>query len=270
MGTVVMGVVNVTPDSFSDGGMWFAPDAAIAHGVDLLEQGADLLDVGGESTRPGAERVSEEEELGRVIPVIRELSRSGARVSVDTMRASVAARALEEGASIINDVSGGLADPDMARVVAAAGVPFVVMHWRGHSHTMQDRALYGDVVAEVCRELTGRITDLCARGVGRDQLIIDPGFGFAKLPEHNWSLLAHLDALQSLGQPVLIGTSRKAFLGRLGVPQGGEARPPAQRDAATAATTVVAALARVWGVRVHDVSSSVDALRVVTAMGGAQ
>ncbi len=270
MGTVVMGVVNVTPDSFSDGGMWFAPDAAIAHGVELLEQGADILDVGGESTRPGAERASEQEELRRVIPVIRELSRSGARVSVDTMRASVAAQALEEGASIVNDVSGGLADPDMARVVAAAGVPFVVMHWRGHSHTMQDRASYGDVVAEVCRELTARITDLCARGVGPEQLIVDPGFGFAKLPEHNWSLLAHLDALQSLGQPVLIGTSRKAFLGRLGVPEGAAPRPPAQRDAATAATTVVAALARVWGVRVHDVSSSVDALRVVTAMGGAR
>jgi len=185
------------------------------------------------------------------------------------MRASVAARALDAGASIVNDVSGGLADPGMARAVAAAGVPFVVMHWRGHSHTMQDRASYGDVVAEVCRELTGRMTDLCAQGVGRDQLILDPGFGFAKLPEHNWTLLAHLDAIVSLGQPVLIGTSRKTFLGRLGVPEGGEPRPPAQRDAATAATTVVAGLARVWGVRVHDVSSTVDALRVVTAMGGA-
>ena len=264
-----MGVVNVTPDSFSDGGMWFEPDAAVAHGLVLLEQGADILDVGGESTRPGAGRVDEQEEMRRVIPVIRELSHSGARVSVDTMRASVAAQALEAGASIVNDVSGGLADPDMARVVAAARVPFVVMHWRGHSHTMQDRATYGDVVAEVCRELTGRITDLCARGVGREQLILDPGFGFAKMPQHNWSLLAHLDAVQSLGQPVLIGTSRKAFLGRLGVPEGGEPRPPAQRDAATAATTVVAGLAGVWGVRVHEVSSSVDALRVVTALGGA-
>jgi dihydropteroate synthase len=266
MSTLVMGVVNVTPDSFSDGGMWFAPEAAIAHGVDLLEQGADILDVGGESTRPGAGRVSEQEELRRVIPVIRELSVSGARVSVDTMRATVATQALQAGASIVNDVSGGLADPGMAHVVAVARVPFVVMHWRGHSHTMQDRASYGDVVAEVCRELTGRITDLCAHGVGRDQLIVDPGFGFAKLPEHNWSLLAHLDAIQALGQPVLIGTSRKAFLGRLGVPEGADARPPAQRDAATAATTVVAALAQVWGVRVHDVSSSVDALRVVTAV----
>jgi dihydropteroate synthase len=268
--TLVMGVVNVTPDSFSDGGMWFTPDAAVAHGVELMEQGADLLDVGGESTRPGAERVSEEEELRRVIPVIRELARGGARVSVDTMRASVAAQALEVGASIVNDVSGGLADASMARVVADAGVPFVVMHWRGHSQTMQDHASYQDVVAEVCRELTDRMDDLCAQGVARDQLILDPGFGFAKLAEHNWSLLAHLDAVQSLGQPVLVGASRKTFLGRLGVPADGAARPPLQRDAATAATTVIAGLAGVWGVRVHDVSSSVDALRVVAAMEAAR
>ena len=265
--TLVMGVVNVTPDSFSDGGMWFTPDAAVAHGVELMEQGADLLDVGGESTRPGAERVSEEEELRRVIPVIRELARGGARVSVDTMRASVAAQALEVGASIVNDVSGGLADASMARVVADAGVPFVVMHWRGHSQTMQDHASYQDVVAEVCRELTDRMDDLCAQGVARDQLILDPGFGFAKLAEHNWSLLAHLDAVQSLGQPVLVGASRKTFLG---VAADGVARPPLQRDAATAATTVIAGLAGVWGVRVHDVSSSVDALRVVAAMEAAR
>ncbi len=268
--TLVMGVVNVTPDSFSDGGMWFTPDAAVAHGVELMEQGADLLDVGGESTRPGAERVSEEEELRRVIPVIRELARGGARVSVDTMRASVAAQALEVGASIVNDVSGGLADASMARVVADAGVPFVVMHWRGHSQTMQDHASYQDVVAEVCRELTDRMDDLCAQGVARDQLILDPGFGFAKLAEHNWSLLAHLDAVQSLGQPVLVGASRKTFLGRLGVPADGGVRPPLHRDAATAATTVIAGLAGVWGVRVHDVSSSVDALRVVAAMEAAR
>jgi dihydropteroate synthase len=265
-----MGVANVTPDSFSDGGMWFTPEAGVAHGLELLEQGADILDVGGESTRPGAERVSEEEELRRVIPVIRELARGGARVSVDTMRASVAAQALEVGASIVNDVSGGLADASMARVVADAGVPFVVMHWRGHSQTMQDHASYQDVVAEVCRELTDRMDDLCAQGVARDQLILDPGFGFAKLAEHNWSLLAHLDAVQSLGQPVLVGASRKTFLGRLGVPADGAARPPLQRDAATAATTVIAGLAGVWGVRVHDVSSSVDALRVVAAMEAAR
>jgi dihydropteroate synthase len=270
MSTLVMGVVNVTPDSFSDGGQWTSPGAAVAHGLDLLEQGADILDVGGESTRPGADRPVEEEELSRVIPVIRELSRSGARVSVDTMRGSVARQALEAGASIVNDVSGGLADPDMARVVAAAGVPFVVMHWRGHSDVMQDRASYDDVVGDVCRELSERVADLCARGVGAGQLILDPGFGFAKLPGHNWSLLAHLDAVQSLGFPVLAGTSRKAFLGRLGVPQDGVPRPPSERDVATAATTVISGLAGVWGVRVHDVASSVEALRVVAAVEAAR
>jgi dihydropteroate synthase len=270
MNTVVMGVVNVTPDSFSDGGRWFPPGAAVAHGLDLLEQGADILDVGGESTRPGADRPIEEEELHRIIPVIRELSRCGARVSVDTMRGSVAGQALEAGASIVNDVSGGLADPDMARVVAEAGVPFVVMHWRGHSDLMQDRATYHDVVDDVCRELSERVAELSARGVSRDQLILDPGFGFAKLPEHNWSLLAHLDAVQSLGFPVLVGTSRKTFLGALGAPEGGPPRPPAEREVATAATTVIAGLAGVWGVRVHDVASSVDALRVVAAMEAAR
>jgi dihydropteroate synthase len=270
MSTLVMGVVNVTPDSFSDGGLWFSPGAAVAHGLDLLEQGADILDVGGESTRPGAQRPSEEEELRRIIPVIRELSECGARVSVDTMRGSVAAQAVEAGACIVNDVSGGLADPDMARVVAAAQVPFVVMHWRGHSDRMQDRASYGDVVADVCRALSERVADLCARGVGSDQLILDPGFGFAKLPEHNWSLLAHLGAMQSLGFPVLVGTSRKTFLGAVGVPEGGAPRPPTQRDVPTAATTVIAGLAGVWGVRVHDVASSIDALRVVAAVEAAR
>jgi len=270
MTTLVMGVVNVTPDSFSDGGRWFSSRGAVAHGLDLLSQGADILDVGGESTRPGAQRPSEEEELRRIIPVIRELSHGGAQVSVDTMRATVASQALDAGASMVNDVSGGLADPDMARVVGAAGVPFVVMHWRGHSDTMQDRASYGEVVADVCRELGERVADLCARGVGADQLIVDPGFGFAKLPWHNWSLLAHLDAVRSLGFPVLVGTSRKGFLGRLGVPDDGAPRPPAERDVATAATTVIAGLAGVWGVRVHDVASSVGALTVVAAVEAAR
>lgn len=270
MATLVMGVVNVTPDSFSDGGQWFSTSAAVAHGMDLWEQGADLLDVGGESTRPGADRPDEEEELHRVIPVIRELSRCGARVSVDTMRAAVAARALDAGACMVNDVSGGLADPEMARVVGATGVSFVVMHWRGHSDTMQDRASYDEVVGDVCRELADRVADLGARGVASDQLILDPGFGFAKLPRHNWALLAHLDAVQSLGFPVLVGTSRKGFLGTLGVPEGGPPRPPAQREVATAATTVIAGLAGVWGVRVHDVASSVGALQVVAAVEAAR
>jgi dihydropteroate synthase len=270
MTTLVMGVVNVTPDSFSDGGRWFTPDAAVAHGLDLLEQGADILDVGGESTRPGAQRPSRDEELHRVIPVIRELARQGARVSVDTMRASVAQQALDAGAAVVNDVSGGLADGQMAGVVAAAGVPFVAMHWRGQSDTMQEHVSYDDVVADVCRALADRVSDLCAQGVGRDQLILDPGFGFAKLPGHNWSLLAHLDAVAALGFPVLVGTSRKSFLGTLGVAEGEPPLPPADRDLRTAATTVIAGLAGVWGVRVHDVASSVDALRVVAAVEGAR
>lgn len=270
MHTLVMGIVNVTPDSFSDGGMWFTPGAAVAHGLDLLEHGADILDVGGESTRPGAVRPDEEEELHRVIPVIRELSRRGARVSVDTMRAAVAEQAVQAGAALVNDVSGGLADPEMARVVAAAGVPFVVMHWRGHSDVMNDLTSYDEVVADVCAALSDRVSDLCSQGVRRDQLILDPGFGFAKRPGHNWSLLAHLDALQSLGFPLLVGTSRKSFLGTLGLPESAAPRPAGGRDVATAATTVIAGLAGVWAVRVHDVAANLDALRVVAAIEAAR
>ena len=263
---VVMGVVNVTPDSFSDGGEWFEPSAAIAHGRELLQQGADVLDVGGESTRPGAQRPSVEEELRRVLPVIEALSADGAVVSVDTMRATVAARALEAGAAIVNDVSGGLADESMAAVVAEAGAPFVVMHWRGHSADMQSRAVYDDVVADVCAELSARASDLVAAGVAADRLVLDPGFGFAKLAHHNWTLLRHLDRVVDLGHPVLVGTSRKTFLGRLGVPEGGAPRPPAERDAATAATSVHAARLGAWGVRVHHVPTTLDALRATSAI----
>jgi len=263
--TLVMGVVNVTPDSFSDGGLWFEPGAAVEHGLELLDQGADLLDVGGESTRPGAQRPDEAEELRRVIPVVRDLAAQGARVSVDTMRASVAGAALEAGASIVNDVSGGLADPEMPAVLAGTDVPFIAMHWRGHSAQMQQRAQYDDVVAEVCAELGERVEQLLARGLRREQLVLDPGFGFAKLANHNWTLLAHLEQVIALGLPVLVGTSRKTFLGRLGVPEGGDPRPPLERDAATCATTVLAAQAGAWAVRVHDVASSVAAVQVVAA-----
>jgi len=266
---LVMGVVNVTPDSFSDGGQWFEPEAAIAHGRELVEQGADILDVGGESTRPGAERPSVEEELRRVLPVVGELARLGATVSIDTMRAEVAARAVEAGAAVINDVSGGLADPEMAAVAASAGVPFIAMHWRGHSRDMQDKAVYADVAAEVCAELSARVEELQSRGLKRENLVLDPGFGFAKLASHNWSLLRHLDQVVALGHPVLVGTSRKTFLGRLGVPEGGRPRPPLDRDAATAATSLYAARAGVWCVRVHDVSSTLDALRVAAAVSEA-
>jgi len=266
----VMGVVNVTPDSFSDGGQWFEPEAAVTHGRELLAQGADLLDVGGESTRPGADRPPVEEELRRVLPVIEALAAEGATVSVDTMRAEVAVRAIEAGARIVNDVSGGLADPAMATVAAESGLPFIVMHWRGHSRDMQDRAVYSDVAAEVCAELEERVEHLLAAGVARENLVLDPGFGFAKLAAHNWSLLRHLEQVVGLGYPVLVGTSRKAFLGRLGLPEGSDPRPPGERDAATAATSVYAALAGVWAVRVHHVPPTLDALRVAAAVTGAR
>jgi dihydropteroate synthase len=263
---LVMGVVNVTPDSFSDGGEWFEPDAGIRHGLDLLAEGADLLDVGGESTRPGAERPGVVEELRRVMPVVRGLVDAGALVSIDTMHAEVAQAALEAGAVVVNDVSGGLADPGMAAVVAAAGVPFVAMHWRGHSDHMDDLAQYGDVVTDVCAELLDRVDALVEHGVDVEQIVLDPGFGFAKTGAHNLQLLARLDELVALGRPLLVGTSRKRFLGTVLTDDEGRARPPLGRDDATAATSTLAALAGAWCVRVHTVRATVDAVRVVAAM----
>jgi dihydropteroate synthase len=268
--TLVMGVVNVTPDSFSDGGLSFAADTAVAHGRALLEQGADLVDVGGESTRPGAARPPVEEELRRVLPVVRSLAADGAVVSVDTMRAEVAARALEAGARLVNDVSGGLADPGMLPLMARAGVPYVLMHWRGHSAGMQANAVYGDVVDEVLGEVRLRIDAALEAGVPPGSLIVDPGLGFAKTPEHNWELLARLGEVRALGRPVLLGASRKAFLGRLLADRTtGEPRPARERDAATAAVSVLAAAQGVWCLRVHDVVSTLDAVRV-TARWGAE
>jgi dihydropteroate synthase len=261
---VIVGVVNVTPDSFSDGGQWFEPAAAIAHGRSLLAEGADIVDVGGESTRPGAQRPPVAEEMRRVLPVVEALAVDGAVVSIDTMRADVAAAALHCGAALVNDVSGGLADPDLVSVVADAGCPYVAMHWRGHSTDMQARAVYDDVVADVCAELAQRRDALLEAGIAADRLVLDPGLGFAKVATHNWTLLAHLDALVALGQPILVGASRKTFLGRIGVPEGASPRPPLDRDAATAATSVLCALAGVWGVRVHDVAGTRDALAVVS------
>jgi dihydropteroate synthase len=262
----VMGVVNVTPDSFSDGGLWLDPRAAVAHGLDLVARGADLVDVGGESTRPGSRRVPEDEELRRVLPVVRELAAAGVVVSVDTMRARVAREALAAGARLVNDVSGGLADPAMARVVAESGAPFVVMHWRGQSADMERLAVYDDVVADVVAELTARMEALLAAGVKEEQLILDPGLGFAKTSEHNWALLGGLDALTALGRPVLVAASRKRFLGTLlANPESGELRPARQRDHATAAVSVLSARAGAWAVRVHDVAGTADAVRVVAA-----
>jgi dihydropteroate synthase len=258
-----MGVVNVTPDSFSDGGQWFDTDAAIDHGHGLIASGADIVDVGGESTRPGARRVDADEELRRVLPVVGKLAASGVVVSIDTMHAEVARRAVDAGAVLVNDVSGGLADPAMAPFIAASGVPFVVMHWRGHSVDMQLRTHYDDVVADVRRELEQRLDAMVDVGVDIEQIILDPGIGFAKSPDadHNWALLRHLDTLMKLGRPVLIGASRKAFLGRL-LAVGDEPRPPAERDHASSAITALAAAAGAWGVRVHDVVADVDAVRV--------
>jgi dihydropteroate synthase len=262
---VVMGVLNVTPDSFSDGGRWADLDAAVAHGLALARDGADLVDVGGESTRPGAERVDPEEETRRVVPAIRALTAGGVAVSVDTTRAAVAEAALDAGARIVNDVSGGLADPAMAKVVAAAGVPWVLMHWRGHSRDMQTLARYGDVVADVRRELVRQVDVAVAAGVGPDNIVLDPGLGFAKTAEHNWTLLARLDELTALGFPVLVGASRKAFLGRLLAGPDGTPAPVEARENATVATSVLAAVMGAWGVRVHEVTPSRDALKVVAA-----
>lgn len=262
---LVMGVVNVTPDSFSDGGEWFDPAAAIAHGRELLAHGADIVDVGGESTRPGAQRPDVAEELRRVLPVVTALVDEGAVVSIDTMRAEVAQAALARGAAYVNDVSGGLADPDMPALVARAGVPIIAMHWRGHSARMQDRAVYDDVVAEVCAELMARVRALTAAGIDPGSIVLDPGIGFAKTAEHNWGLLRGLDRLLELGHRVLLGTSRKAFLGRVGRAPGAE-RAPMARDTATAVTTAYAASRGVWAVRVHDVIGTVDALDVAAEL----
>ncbi len=266
----VMGVINVTPDSFSDGGRFFDTTAAVKHGLDLVAEGADLVDVGGESTRPGATRVDEAEELKRVVPVVRGLASEGVTISVDTMRASVAEKALAAGATLVNDVSGGLADPAMIPVVADAGAPFVVMHWRGFLEGRNVKGVYDDVVAEVVNELHARVEAVLAGGIAPDRIVVDPGLGFSKDAGHDLTLLAHLDRLLALGHPLLVAASRKRFLGRvLAGPEG--APPPArERDAATAAVSALAAHAGAWAVRVHEVRATADAVRVARAIEGAR
>jgi dihydropteroate synthase len=273
--TLVMGVVNVTPDSFSDGGAWLDPEAAVARGEALAASGADIVDVGGESTRPGAQRIPAEEELRRVMPVIMGLVRAGICVSIDTMRGEVADQALRAGARMVNDVSGGLADPDMTRVVAAAGVPYVVNHWRGHSADMYGKAVYDDVVADVRAELSLRVHDVIADGVDPSQIIVDPGLGFAKHAPHNWALIASLPDIMALGGPgspfpLLFAASRKRFIGRLLAGPDGEPRPFAESDDATVALTALAAAAGAWCVRVHEVPANADAVRVVARVQEAQ
>jgi len=259
--TLIMGILNVTPDSFSDGGRWEDRDAAVARGLDLVAAGADIVDVGGESTRPGAGAVEPDEEQRRVLPVVRALAAEGVRVSIDTRHAATAAAAVAAGAAIINDVSGGVHDPAMPAVVAATAVPTIVMHSRGESDAA---AVYADVVAEVRDELAQRIELLIDAGADPAQLVVDPGLGFAKEAEHNWALLRGLPQLAGLGHPVLVGASRKRFLGQL-LPYGA---PVEERDLPTAVVSALAARAGAWGVRVHDVASTRTALEAVRAWRG--
>jgi dihydropteroate synthase len=261
-----MGVVNVTDDSFSDGGRYLDPDRAVEHGLRLAAEGAAIIDVGGESTRPGAVRIDPQVETARVVPVIKQLAAQGITVSIDTIHAGVAQAALESGARIVNDVSGGRADPAMAPLLAQAGVPWILMHWRSvsaeHPHRVPH---YRDVVAEVRAELLASVDHAVAAGVDAAKLIIDPGLGFAKTAQHNWALLHALPQFVATGIPVLVGASRKRFLGALLADADGALRPPDGRETATAVISALAALHGVWGVRVHDVRASVDALKVVEA-----
>ena len=265
--TAVMGVLNVTPDSFSDGGRWLNSGTAIAHGMEMYSQGADIVDVGGESTRPGAERVSASDELRRVQPVVTALVAAGVPVSIDTMRAEVAEVCVSAGACMVNDVSSGLADPQMLPYLSTVAVPVVLMHWRGQSSHMDTLADYSDVVVDVVAELHARVEAATACGIAPERIVIDPGLGFAKTTTHNWQLLQHLASLLASGLPLLIGASRKRFLGEL-LAVGGEPRSMNKRDDATTAITALMAMQDVWGVRVHEPRSSRDAVEVVAAMRG--
>jgi len=261
-----MGVLNVTDDSFSDGGRYLEVDDAVAHGLAMAAEGAGIVDVGGESTGPGAARIDFRVETSRVVPVVKELAAQGITVSIDTMHADVARAALQSGARIVNDVSGGRADPAMAPLLAEAGVPWVLMHWRSVSSEQPHQApRFRDVVAEVRAELLASVDDAVAAGVDPDKLVIDPGLGFAKTGQDNWALLHALPQLVATGVPVLLGASRKRFLGRLLAGPDGSPRPPDGRETATAVISALAALYGAWGVRVHDVRASVDALKVVEA-----
>jgi dihydropteroate synthase len=246
---LVMGILNVTPDSFADGGLNFDTQIAITRGFEMIDEGVDIIDVGGESTRPGADRVSEEEEQARVLPVICALAESKVDISIDTMRASTARLAVEAGASIVNDVSGGAADPDMFATVAELGCKYTLMHWRGHSKDMNTKAVYGDVVADVIAEVTMQLDKALAAGIKRENIILDPGIGFAKDPEHNWEILNRIEEFVVLGYPVLIGHSRKRFL-------GGDS--PDDREEATVSVTQSLVGKGIWGVRVHGVKANVE------------
>jgi dihydropteroate synthase len=250
---LVMGILNVTPDSFADGGRHNDFDAAVARGLEMIAEGVDIIDIGGESTRPGADRVSEADEIARTIPVITELAKHGVKISIDTMRASTAAAAIKAGASIINDVSGGLADPLMLETAAGLKVPYIAMHWRGQSKDMNSKAIYGDVVSDVISELQERVDAALDAGISRDNLIIDPGLGFAKDADHNWAIIDAIDQFVALGYPVLVGASRKRFLG---------GASPDEREQATIELTKRLAPTGVWAVRVHSVKPHKEVLSV--------
>ncbi|HEX4444465.1 MAG TPA: dihydropteroate synthase [Galbitalea sp.] len=258
---VIVGVLNVTPDSFSDGGKFNRVDAAVEHAVRLRTAGADFIDVGGESTRPGAKRLDPVKEQKRIMPVLKELIDLGVPVSVDTMNSATALAAVDAGVLVVNDVSGGLADPEMYRAIAETGVHYIASHWRGPSELMDDNANYDDVVVEVRDALKTRVAELLVWGIAPDKIVLDPGLGFAKTSQHNWALLKALPELETIGYPLLIGASRKRFL----APFTAEGAPPSDRDFATAIISALAAQAHVWGVRVHDVASTVTALDVWSA-----
>ena len=264
--TLVMGIINVTPDSFSDGGENAGTESAVMRGIQMIREGVDIIDIGGESTRPGASRISPEEEKARVLPVLRALADYDTVLSIDTMRAEVAEEAIAAGASIVNDVSGGLADSDMPRLIADVRVPYVVMHWRGFSDSMQKLAVYEVTAKEVRHELAERIEKLNKAGVEIDQIILDPGLGFAKEPDHNWDVLQAIESFEKLKRPLLVGASRKRFLGRL-LNDGEGDRDVKEREAATIAVTTMLAERKVWGVRVHNVRDSRDAIEVVKRWG---
>ena len=260
--TLVMGVLNVTPDSFSDGGRFNDPTIATNHALQMIQDGADIIDIGGESTRPGSDRITVKEELDRVLPVISALVNSGVAISIDTMRTDVASAAIAAGACMINDVSGGKSDPEMLSYVATLNVPYILMHWRGPSNIMNTLTDYNDVVADVTREVSNQVDVAVAAGIARERIAIDPGIGFAKTVDQNWPILKHLDVLEGLGLPILMGASRKKFLGEL-LAKDGVARDSDERDSATTAISTLMAARGLWAVRVHDVKSSSDAIAVV-------
>ena len=260
--TLVMGVLNVTPDSFSDGGRFNDPTIAISHALQMIQDGADIIDIGGESTRPGSDRITVQEELDRVLPVILALANSGIAISIDTMRADVASAAIAAGACMINDVSGGKSDPEMLSYVATLKVPYILMHWRGPSNIMNTLTDYNDVVADVTNEISKQVDVAVSAGIARERIAIDPGIGFAKTVDQNWPILKHLDVLEGLGLPILMGASRKKFLGEL-LAKAGVARDSDERESATTAISTLMAARGMWAVRVHDVKPTRDAVAVV-------